>query len=242
MSRDCDCMLLRRFGTLRFRDLLCKQAQVEAVEKELAEADRNELIGGGNMNVETVKRLMKELDVKLKAYDDALDRCRRAYTMPRPSQRSLDRVERWVDTRGLQRYLPEGRQDDVINLDQQLVTNGMITRFAALIARRVFKKEVSTKAGVNQIPYDRAVLVSRALISFIAPVILLVPVVLLCYQKRLWVQIIVVAVATITSSVVMMVAKAGGAEVFMATSAYAAVMVVFLGAVANVGNGPGKGS
>ena len=76
--------------------------------------------------------------------------------------------------------------------------------------------------------------------------ILLVPVVLLCYLKRLWVQIVVVAVATITSSLVMMIAKAGGAEVFMATSAYAAVMVVFLGAVASVGNGggngPGKGS
>ena len=174
--------------------------------------------------------------------DDALDRCRKAYTMPRPSQRSLSVVERWLETRGFRWYLPESQQEDVTNLDQQLVTNGLITRFAALIARRVFKKEVSRKAGVDQIPYHRAVLVSRALISFIAPVILLVPVVLLCYQKRLWVQIIVVAVATITSSVVMMVAKAGGAEVFMATSAYAAVMVVFLGAVANVGNGPGKGS
>jgi len=166
--------------------------------------------------------------------------------MPRPSHRSLSDVECWLGTRKFQWYIPAGRRGDLINLDQQLVTNGMITRFAALIARRVFKKEVSRKAGVDQIPYHRAVLVSRALISFIAPVILLVPVVLLCYQKRLWVQIIVVAVATITSSIVMMVAKAGGAEVLMATSAYAAVMVVFLGAVANVGNGggngPGKGS
>jgi len=68
MSRDGDCMILRRFGTLRFRDLLCKQAQVAAVEQQLEDADRDELVGGGNMNVETVKDLMRELDAKLKAY------------------------------------------------------------------------------------------------------------------------------------------------------------------------------
>jgi len=66
MSRDGDCMLLRRFGTLRFRDVLCKQAQVEEVERQLARVDFEQLNGGGN--VETVRELMKELDVKLRAY------------------------------------------------------------------------------------------------------------------------------------------------------------------------------
>jgi len=200
------------------------------------------LNGGGD--VEMVKGLMKELDVRLKAYDDALDRCRSAYTMPPPSTYSLSETRIWLRTRGFDWYLPKDHED-VITFDQQLVTDGLITRFATLIARRVFKKDVSKKAGVAQLPSHRAVYVSRALISFIAPVILLVPVVALCYLKLLWQQIIVVAVATIMSSFVMMVAKAGGAEVFMATSAYAAVMVVFLGAVANVnggGNGGGKGA
>ena len=66
MSRDGDCMLLRRFGTLRFRDILCKQAQVEEVERQLAEADGDELNGRGN--VETMKGLMRDVDAKLKAY------------------------------------------------------------------------------------------------------------------------------------------------------------------------------
>lgn len=240
MSRDGDCILLRRFGVLRFRDILCKQARVEEVERQLMEEDGAVLNGGGD--VETVKGLMKELDFRLKAYDDALDRCRRAYTMPPPSTHSLNEAKIWLRTRGFQSHLPEDSQEDIITLDQQLVTDGLITRFATLIARRVFRREVVRKAGVDQLPSHRAVLVSRALISFLAPVILLVPVVALCYLKKLWQQIIVVAVATITSSFVMMVAKAGGAEVFMATSAYAAVMVVFLGAVVNVGNTGGKGN
>lgn len=66
MSRDGDCILLRRFGILRFRDVLCKQAQVEEVERKLIEADSVVLSGGGD--VEMVKVLMKELDVSLKAY------------------------------------------------------------------------------------------------------------------------------------------------------------------------------
>ncbi|CUS09222.1 unnamed protein product [Tuber aestivum] len=237
MSGEGDCILVRRFGALRFRDMLCKQAQVMEVEIQLAEEDGKVLQGGGD--IEMVKRLMRKLDTKLKAYDDALERCHRTYTMPPPSTRSLSKTNTWLNTRGFQHRVPELFQDDMITLDQALVTDGLMTRFAALIARVVFKKEVSRRAGVSQIPAHRPILVARALIALIAPVILLVPVVLLCYLKALWKQIVVVVMATVTSSFAMMVAKAGNAEVFMATSAYAAVMVVFLGTVANVGGGKG---
>ncbi|PWW75913.1 hypothetical protein C7212DRAFT_196092, partial [Tuber magnatum] len=241
MSGEGDYIIVRRFGALRFRDMLCKEAQVMEVEVQLAEEDGKVLQGGGD--VEMVRKSMRKLDLKLKAYvDDALERCHRAYTMPRPSARSLGEINTWLSTRGFPSHIPERFQEDMITLDRALVTDGLITRFAALIARLLFWREVTRKSGVDQLPAHRAILVSRALISLIAPVILLVPVVLLCYLKQLWVQIVVVAVATVTSSFVMMVAKAGNAEVFMATSAYAAVMVVFLGTVANVsGDGPGRG-
>ncbi|CAZ81945.1 unnamed protein product [Tuber melanosporum] len=236
MSHDGDCVLVRRFGVLRFRDLLCKQAQVAELERHLSRVDNGELFGQGD--VEAVKGLMRELDTKLKVYDEALERCHRVYTMPRPSARSLNKTSSWLRTRGFD--LHQQPEEDIVTLDQALITDGPITRIAALIARVVYKKEVTRRAGVDQLSTDRSILVSRALISVIAPVILLVPVVLLCYVRKLWAQIVVVALATVISSFAMMVAKAGNAEVFMATSAYAAVMVVFLGTVADV-SGKGKG-
>ncbi|KAG0641026.1 hypothetical protein HOY80DRAFT_1008735 [Tuber brumale] len=239
MSRDGDCILARRFGVLRFRDLLCKQAQVAEVERHLALVDSGELFGHGD--VETVRGLMRELDTKLKAYDEALERCHRVYTMPHPSARSLHESSSWLRTRKFDWHIQvQQPEEDIVTLDRGLITDGPITRTAALIARVVFKKEVTRRAGVDQLSSEHSIYVSRVLISLIAPVILLVPVVLLCYVRKLWAQIIVVVLATVISSFAMMVAKAGNAEVFMATSAYAAVMVVFLGTVADV-SGNGKG-
>ncbi|RPA99619.1 hypothetical protein L873DRAFT_1806511 [Choiromyces venosus 120613-1] len=241
MSTDTDCIVIRRFGVLRFRDMLCKQAQVAEVERKLAEADYKLLRGIDEPNLEEMKQLMEELDTKLKAYDGAVDRCHKAYTMPRPSDRIINKTKTWMTTRQIG-YFPQEQEKDLITLDSSLVTDGPITRAAARIARVIFKNEVTTKAGVHQLSTDRAIQVSRTLISLIAPVILLVPIVLLCYVKTLLLQIVIVALATVISSFIMMLAKVGNSEVFMATSAYAAVMVVFLGSVANVGGGNGIGS
>ncbi|KAK1753623.1 hypothetical protein QBC47DRAFT_46450 [Echria macrotheca] len=255
LDPDGETSIYRKFGELRARSLLYKQCRLAALEKRLGELDAQDAasddmdakdaartwetmvqrLAAGDEAARVRTELMAEIDIVLKDYSEALLLNDEVAKLNRPSQRVLDAYRQWFTKPypalgGIAKTALDDPNDLVL-----LGTDGSSeTDYLSLLLRRywpTYREELS-RDGLHRIGRfsEKSISVAVASISIVVAAFLLVgPIVILYFVASDLTKLGIVAGFTAGFALsVGLMTSAKRAEVFAATAAYAAVLVVFV--------------
>ncbi|MCJ1245850.1 hypothetical protein MMC30_003054 [Trapelia coarctata] len=251
---DPNFMICRKFGWLHLRVLLHYQDQLVELEEDLERIDafdagsdfrklksrrRDEAINSER------KDILIRIDKKLAAYDELLLRLQTIHAIKRPTKRNQTSMYNFLhNTRSLAEseaeWVRRGEDLAALSADQEygwfngVVEDTMIkiSRTATMLLFRT--KEQCVKSGdelVNLLSPKRFNAFVTGFMTVMATALLLIPVSIL-YEVHLSgiQQVLVIFAFTLTFAMSFSIfTKARRHEAFLATAAYCAVLVVFLG-------------
>ncbi|KAL4922949.1 uncharacterized protein BDV17DRAFT_296822 [Aspergillus undulatus] len=245
ISRDPDHegFIFRRFSRLSARNLLHLQSQLITLEEELKTLDKMSFKKGdtslrlweafeqkkqdvSNERAQHRKRLYDALEMKLKSYHEALALQASISNLRRPRPRVVADFKAWFfGRRPGEGPIINGKAETLLNDPQDLVA-----------LRVPIDEDVLSRFLQDHWPFpfiifqERHVIIVVATISVIASATLLIGAIVSLYivqEARARLAMIACFTALFATSVAMMT-NARRAELFAATAAYAAVLVVFV--------------
>ncbi|KAL8729573.1 MAG: hypothetical protein Q9166_004653 [cf. Caloplaca sp. 2 TL-2023] len=194
------------------------------------------------------KSLITKIDNKLKDYDDLITRIRRNVAIPRPLDRDYGSLYKWIDDikplcREETKFIKY--QDDFIALAEKQeggwfdgVLEDTLSFFPRPVTRFILSSSEERKKSddeyVQLYSKYRVDVLARLILTIVAVVLLMVPTAVLFLVKEHGVlKIMLIMIFTLLFSAALSVfTKAKRHEMFAATAAYCAVLVVFLGNLA----------
>lgn len=259
LDSDANFLICRKFGWLRSRVLLSRQDELNQLERRLLSMDdedkdefplalRSRKIDDGRQDIEeeySRKTLLQEIDDKLEKYDQLVSRMISYVSLKKPSSRNYGSFKNWFwDRKPLTREESRFTQcgDDLVALStgqEDGCFDGMVEDALDWFPRSLVKS-IFTSAEQRKKTDDKYVhLYSKRRIDFLVRVILsLVTVLLLLLPTALLfmvpesnkIKLVTILLFTLLFSAALMVfTKAKRHEMFGATAAYCAVLVVFIG-------------
>ncbi|KAF2823776.1 hypothetical protein CC86DRAFT_298332 [Ophiobolus disseminans] len=240
--------IFRRFTSLRLRLMLCKQDDLCILEQQLDAIDSSEsrLLYLGSVrqdqNAER-KRVLHEIDVALCEYekDSLVERNERTFARQEGRSRDLTNVRNWLSDKGsIARKESEYIENstDLMTLEKPAEDSaldgaaGMIERVLMRLPRLLSSRlRVSHSSEPRLWIFPRRLLhgLARVLLAWLLIALLFVPIVLIYGTKSVRTRLILIGVsATLFIFILTVGTKAKTAEVFVAGTTYATVLVVFL--------------
>ncbi|KAK7710576.1 hypothetical protein SLS57_008343 [Botryosphaeria dothidea] len=239
--------ICRRYGLLHMRLMLHRQDELRELEDELmsldadSKADDSRCLTSRELDDELDpagrKELLEKIDVKLKQYDELVLRARQMAALPPVPERNFNSVKTYVENRA---PLCENevqimeRQQDFVSLVEpregswfDAMLEDFLSKLPVSIAKRRSTKDPYVRL-YSKLRIDRF---ARLITAVLAVALLMAPVVVLfMHDESGAVKIAVILVFTLFFAAALSIfTKAKRHEVFAATAAYCAVLVVFLG-------------
>ncbi|PMD60665.1 uncharacterized protein K444DRAFT_721015 [Hyaloscypha bicolor E] len=245
LHSDDDFAIFRRFGLTHCRVLVQLQAEIQLLEKKLAEIDQADAMAGSSnawrlLTAEyeygwdpAQRNLLKELQEKLLTYDTLLLNDRKLRELGQPSKKDYRSVLHWIIG-----SKPVGKgQYDWIFRANDFVTLCKIDPFEQSILssyfRNLFRSQTHEDYNATVDPFSktRESAVAKLLIVFFTVGILIIPIFLLLWipLTRAWISVTVLLSVLTFSTLISLLTKATGNEVLVGTAAYCAVLASFLG-------------
>jgi len=253
-NSDTSTALYRRFGNLHARSLLYKEIELTSLEAELAKIDNDDGAnsdddwrigqsihhenGKGN---EKRKALIEEIDRKMEIYDNILLRDNRLRSLRRPSERVHRDYMDYIYTE--QPFIEEDLR--FIYHEQDFVTvqeyedswlDYLMHRFITLkVIRYIFVSRAdrykTSDPHVRYYSAERLGTLVKIIISVCSIALLLIPIYLFLTidLSTEWMASITLIFAFLFATAMSLSTNAKRQEVFAATAAYCAVLVVFIG-------------
>ncbi|KAL8685523.1 MAG: hypothetical protein Q9218_007709 [Villophora microphyllina] len=267
-NSDPNFLIYRKFGWLHNRILLYLQDELADLEYRLEKLDKRTFSDENDTQLKsrrldfadspTRRTLVKQITERLEVYDEHLLRFQKVQAIRRPTirnQKSLFNFIRNTDSLVDEEYewIKEGVDLAALALEGEHGwfngfledTLNRISKKATLAVFRTKEQRIITgHEDVSLISPYRLDILLRIVLTILAAVLLLVPVIILFelqpthrqdVRRNCWFQILTIFVFTLIFSASCSVfTKARRQEVFTATAAYCAVLVVFLGNTMNV--------
>lgn len=245
IGADSSFHICRRFSTVRARLLLLKQDKISQLEQQLEQADRAEqatLFLSCNRRDQNSERLtiLEELDKRLADYDAFLKRGKEVLDFDLAAPRSVLSLQNWIKNtaclaRNEREFLTRGRDLITLSPAKESGVEAIEHWFedCLISAADKFQKgpnrSISRDSNVYIFTNKRSATLARFLISTIVVTFLLAPVLVCNSLKGEKGRMLVVAFATILLITVLSVlSKARMVEMFIAGTAYATVLIVFV--------------
>ncbi|KAI1200924.1 hypothetical protein F5X97DRAFT_291666 [Nemania serpens] len=256
LDPDGETFVFRKFDNLAARNLLCIQSELLAVEKELALLDRRDaeaarddlrakdtarswdtLVSRSSAGHDGSRRrieLLESLRSKIKEYHEALLLQSQIAQLHRPNKRVLDALRRWFKKPepmlggAAKRYLDD--EKDLVALKPA----AEIDYLSQFLRRHWTVETEPTRDGRAQIGRfdERSVSLATSAITIVAAAFLLIGSITtfhLVDDAADAVKLVLIAAFTIAFALsLVLITNARRAEIFAATAAYAAVLVVFV--------------
>ncbi|KAF2653324.1 hypothetical protein K491DRAFT_603067, partial [Lophiostoma macrostomum CBS 122681] len=257
LNSDENFLICRKYGWLHSRVLLYRQDELRELEQELLCMDKAaEQKGKDDTTLKCRERdehfsperklLINDIDAKLKEYNDIVQRARSFATLQRATQRNYQSVWNWIFHSGplveKEKATFDKDRDFVAVVDakegswfdgrvENALTNfgGPIAKVSLFVTKR---DRTSTEDNdVRLYSKQRIDMFSRVVITMLAVILLMAPVIaLFSTSEKGWLKILIIFLFTMAFSMALsLCTKAKRQEVFAATAAYCAVLVVFLG-------------
>ncbi|KAF2821076.1 hypothetical protein CC86DRAFT_411384 [Ophiobolus disseminans] len=249
MNSDENFLMCRKYSFLHNRVLLYRQDELRELEQELLDMDktvhkqdpiklqcrtREEKVG---LEADKCQRgaLINKIDDKLREYNDIVQRTRAFATLQRATERNYTSVRNWVD----QSAPLEQNEASTFNKDRDFVSiidakegswfdgrvENLLSNFGGPITQRLFisKRDRSSTSNklVRLYSKKRIDVFSRLIITFLAVVLLMAPVIaLFSTREDSHIKILIIFLFTMAFSVALsLCTKAKRHEVFAATAA-----------------------
>ncbi|KAF2107044.1 hypothetical protein BDV96DRAFT_506785, partial [Lophiotrema nucula] len=260
LNADENFLICRKYGFLHNRVLLYRQDELRELEQELLSMDKAAYNNDKTMlkcrtreemKSDDRRALINRIDDKLREYNDIVQRTRSFATLQRATERNHKSVWNWVNHSAplvqAEASTFDKDRDFVAIVDAKegswfdgRVENalskfgGSLTRVCISPSRHSQTLQCYTTTSdklVRLYSKKRIDIFSRLIITFLAVVLLMAPVIALLSTKEMrGVKILIIFLFTMAFSVALsLCTKAKRHEVFAATAAYCAVLVVFLG-------------
>lgn len=268
IDTDDNFRIYRRFGTLRNRVLLHRQLELSLLEDELDELDQSDNNGARAYRLASIQYdkaqqdsmrtdLVERIDTKLEQYDTLLARERQSLAMEKPTKRNHLNLINYVWNTRMIAQAEAGvlnRLDDFVvlsrNQDSPFHTflEDVLQKFPLPWIQRIFvskvqeaKAEGSENAGINLFSKARISALIQVTVTIITVGLLMVPVCLLFKLKMAdKIKVVLLLVFVLVFPIAISVfARPRHHELFAATAAYTAVLVVFLTNFAGSGSEDG---
>ncbi|KAK3343400.1 hypothetical protein B0T25DRAFT_554244 [Lasiosphaeria hispida] len=235
----------QRFSRLRSRLLLLKQDEISVLEAQLDavdEAETNALYLGNRRRDrnEVRKRVVDEISLALRDYDELLERNHRVLKYEAAQRWNLASLQNWTEATGSVAraelaYLDKA--DDLLCLatqtDDILVCLELLLERAVIWVAELFGMEV--RCGVSRDPnvyIFSGTAISRtahALVAWLVILLLLIPVIAInALESTLLRLILIVLAAAMAVMLFAVLTRARTWEMFLAGATYSAVLVVFV--------------
>ncbi|KAF2460690.1 hypothetical protein BDY21DRAFT_336129 [Lineolata rhizophorae] len=255
MNSDENFLITRRYGWLHNRVMLYRQDELRMLENQLMKLDQEDEESDPRA-LKSRKRddqregglrraLIKDIDDKLKEYDDIVLRNSKMSSLQAASPRNHQSVENWIFHNAplcaTEAEFIRNRQDFVALVDAKEgswfdgVVEDTLSQIPCTLTRLLFidpEKRTSTEDELVRL-YSKARIdtFARLVITILAVALLMVPVVVLFSTTETGgLKIAIILLFTLFFSISLsLFTKAKRHEVFAATAAYCAVLVVFLG-------------
>lgn len=257
VNTDSNFRIYRRFGTLRNRVMIHLQFEIAELEKELDKLDELDNTADRRRRLSSIrfdkaqndsrrKELIEEIEAKLEKYDALLARERESLSMDRPTMRNHRNLVNYVwNKRKIAKSEIEllNRIDDFVILakDQDSPFHAFLEnclhKYPLAWIQRIFVSEMqrekvrgAEKTRINLFSKTRINMLIQLIVALITLVLLLVPVCLLFkmnLKDEVKVALVLVFVIVFPVSILVF-ARPRPHELFAATAAYTAVLVVFL--------------
>ncbi|KAI1389901.1 uncharacterized protein F4822DRAFT_217778 [Hypoxylon trugodes] len=244
-SSDPTFTMFRRFALLHVRTLLLAQDEICYLEEQLHDIDekeRTQLYLSSRVYDENSERqtVIREIKTKLREYDDDLDRFFKQYAYHEPTPRSLQSFRGWMNfTKPL--IEPEAKfiqSTDFVSPPHK-VEEGYLEELVEILARKsgiddgLLKTErerrQSSDPDLHFYSIRRRRVVARIILTTVACSTLLIPTAVLFIVPNRGARLGVISIFTVLfGSIVALITQARRHDIFAATSAFAAVMVVFV--------------
>lgn len=254
MSADKDFTMFRSFSRLHTRLLLHKQDELTELEQRLDELDQADskvapylLITNRDVSGDTERRaLLSEIEIKLNEYNKLLEALMNHQERPEPNEAQIRSVRNWVDGKRPIVYSETTFLNDRSDLkrSKHTVESGGLESLLDSLSTWPYLRGIcklfslldtsgrSSDPKVKIIRLSRLVAVSRALNTLLAIATLVAPIVVLYLVKPIPKRLFVIAAFTVVfSSALCWLTSSRNYEIFSATAAYCAVMVVFVGSL-----------
>ncbi|KAI1150520.1 hypothetical protein F4825DRAFT_397815 [Nemania diffusa] len=254
LDPDSETFVFRKFDKLAARNLLCLQSELLSIEKELAlfdsqdaEAARDDLrakdtartwetlVSRSRAGHEGSKRRMELLELlrsKIKEYHEALLLQSQVAQLHRPNQRVLDTLRHWFQKPEpmlggeAKKYLDD--ENDLVALK----TSVELDYLSQFLRRHWTVNTESTRDGRAKIGRfnERSVSLVTSIITIVVAAFLLIGSITGFYfvDSDVVKLILIAAFTSIFALSLVLITNARRAEIFAATAAYAAVLVVFV--------------
>ncbi|TVY81623.1 hypothetical protein LSUE1_G004824 [Lachnellula suecica] len=257
IDSDSGSTLFRRFGVLHARILLYKQVELTELEAQLDKLDKEDEASeenkwrlghsldtnGGYLN-EDRKALVEEIDKKMEEYDALLLRDSQLRRLSRPTRRSHRNFMDYIYTehpfsRENERFIYH--EHDFVTLEQPEeswlddVLHKLMGHCKKGILRDVFvspdDQKKTSDPYVHYYSEARLGVLIKVIIAVASTALLLIPVYLFltCNLSAKLMASITLIFVLVFSTAVSLLTEARRQEVFAATAAYCAVLVVFIG-------------
>lgn len=241
--------VFRRFGRVRMRLLLLKQNEVLALQEDLDKLDEKET---NRLSLSCFRRdsncerqqILERLTKSLEEYDKLVAQAHQAFSLPGTSERDVTSLKNWVHgnsciARSETTYL--NQRDDLASLtaahdDTIFQTESILEDFLVWWDTWMRPRFCSRSRRNHKYTTDPHIFifgpclqrVSRGLIAWVTILTLLVPIAILNSLGQLVGRFITIIIAVgVVVFAMSLLTRARTLEVFMAGTAYAAVLVVF---------------
>lgn len=254
LSGDKEFTMFRSFSRLHARLLLHKQDELTELEQRLDQLDHADskvdsyrLLTNRHISGDTERRaLLREIEIKLNEYNNLLDSLMTHQERPEPEESQIQSVRNWVDGKRPVVYSETTFLNDWSDLKRARPTiekGGLENMLASYSTWPCFRgiyeflslldtSARSSDPRVKILRPSRLVAVSRALTTLLAVATLVVPIGVLYAVQPIPIRLcIITAFTTIFSSALCWLTSSRNYEIFSATAAYCAVMVVFVGSL-----------
>ncbi|KAF2257626.1 hypothetical protein CC78DRAFT_600228 [Lojkania enalia] len=255
LNSDENFLICRKYGLLHSRVLLYRQDELRELEQKLQKMDAAAAKSNGGKGIHSRVRdenesgewraLIQIIDNKLKEYHDIVQRTRSMASLQPATTRNYNSVCNWIFHTGpivnAEAETFKKDRDFVALVDAKEgswfdgAVETALSRFGGPFTRRLFisrRDRSSTKDKLVRLYSKRRIdIFSRLVITILAVILLMAPVIaLFSAQESGGIKIMIIFLFTMAFSVALSIfTKAKRHEVFAATAAYCAVLVVFLG-------------
>ena len=259
-DRDHGWQIYKRFDRLATRNLLYLQGKLSDLEQRQAALDENILTHGDTTSKEgatswqdlaelariderkkesEMMSLTLEIQRTLQVYHDALRSYNGVLSLSEPAPITLKGLKSFrTSLRGTLRKESSHVLDDETDLVAlgPLAKQDRLTAFVLEHCAWLFTTDQATPEGTAYVRAKTLARIVTLLSVLLAAVLLIGAVAALNYAPNQKVRLALVATFTIAfASTVVLLSSAGRSEVFVATAAYAAVLVVFIGGTGSAG-------
>ncbi|KAK7548921.1 hypothetical protein BKA81DRAFT_368412 [Phyllosticta paracitricarpa] len=256
LNSDENFLMCRRYGFLHNRVLLYRQDELRELESRLLALDRMDFRDGNKRFLKSREaddsrsdvraNLIREIDDKLREYDDAVIRARQMASLPHATHRNFQSVFNWMHNKQplceSENQFTTAEQDVVALVDPKeggwfdaFIEDYFLPMLPDRLTRLAFSDPAQRRSTTNKetklYSKHRVDTFARILITMVAVALLMAPVVVLFLQEESGTAkiLVILAFTLIFSAALSVFTKAKRHEVFAATAAYCAVLVVFLG-------------